>query len=144
MRFAGLGSGSAGNGILIATTSANVAVATTVLVDCGFTLQEAIARLARYQIQPPDLQAILVTHEHSDHIGGVERLARRFKIPIYLTRGTYMANRWQKPEELKFNSCTLAPQAIALSERQWLPGPVRYSQLSEYFYVNCLITLCNY
>ncbi|RCS59933.1 MBL fold metallo-hydrolase [Parvibium lacunae] len=108
MRLAGLGSGSAGNGILIAAGSSQpdslprADSTTTVLVDCGFTLKEAELRIARHGLDPAQLEAILVTHEHSDHVGGVERLARKYGLPIYLTRGTWLATRWSKPDALNF------------------------------------------
>ena len=82
MRFASLGSGSEGNGLVVE------AGATRVLMDCGFGLADSVARLARLGLQPADLAGIVVTHEHSDHIGGVGRLARKHRLPVWLTAGT--------------------------------------------------------
>ncbi len=82
MRFASLGSGSEGNGLVVE------AGATRVLMDCGFGLADSIARLARLGLQATDLAGIVVTHEHSDHIGGVGRLARKHRLPVWLTAGT--------------------------------------------------------
>lgn len=82
MRFACLGSGSEGNGLVVEAGS------TRVLLDCGFGLADSIARLARLRLQASDLAGIVVTHEHSDHIGGVGRLARKHKLPVWLTAGT--------------------------------------------------------
>jgi len=82
MRFASLGSGSEGNGLVVE------AGATRVLMDCGFGLADSIARLARLELQVTDLAGIVVTHEHSDHIGGVGRLARKHRLPVWLTAGT--------------------------------------------------------
>jgi len=82
MRFASLGSGSDGNGLVVEAGS------TRVLVDCGFGLADSVARLARLGLQVSDLAGIVVTHEHSDHIGGVGRLARKHKLPVWLTAGT--------------------------------------------------------
>ncbi len=82
MRFASLGSGSSGNATIVERGR------TRVMMDCGFTLTETKARLGRLGLSPADLAAIVVTHEHDDHLGGVARLARRFAIPVYLTRGT--------------------------------------------------------
>jgi phosphoribosyl 1,2-cyclic phosphodiesterase len=82
MRFASLGSGSEGNGLLVE------AGRTRVLMDCGFGLADSLARLARLGLQASDLAGIVVTHEHSDHIGGVGRLARKHKLPVWLTAGT--------------------------------------------------------
>ena len=82
MRFASLGSGSQGNSLVVE------AGATRLLLDCGFGLAATVNRLARLGLVPEDLCAIVVTHEHDDHIGGVARLARRYDIPIWLTPGT--------------------------------------------------------
>ena len=85
MRFASLGSGSEGNGLLVESG------ATRILVDCGFNLQETTRRLARLGLEPSDLAAVLITHEHDDHCGGVARLARRYDLRVYLTYGTLIA-----------------------------------------------------
>jgi phosphoribosyl 1,2-cyclic phosphodiesterase len=82
MRFASLGSGSEGNGLVVEAGS------TRVLMDCGFGLADSVVRLARLGLQVTDLAGIVVTHEHSDHIGGVGRLARKHKLPVWLTAGT--------------------------------------------------------
>jgi phosphoribosyl 1,2-cyclic phosphodiesterase len=85
IRFASLGSGSEGNGLLVECES------TRVLVDCGFNVTETLRRLARLGLTPDDLAAVLITHEHDDHAGGVARLARRYDLPVYLTYGTLAA-----------------------------------------------------
>jgi phosphoribosyl 1,2-cyclic phosphodiesterase len=82
MRFASLGSGSEGNGLVVEAGH------TRVLMDCGFGLADTVARLARLGLQPDELAGIVVTHEHGDHIGGVGRLARKYKLPVWLTAGT--------------------------------------------------------
>jgi phosphoribosyl 1,2-cyclic phosphodiesterase len=82
MRFASLGSGSSGNALLVEVG------ATRVLLDCGFGAAELKARLARLHLVPQDLDAVVVTHEHEDHAGGVPRLAKKFGVPVFLTYGT--------------------------------------------------------
>ncbi|MEO8344041.1 MAG: MBL fold metallo-hydrolase [Gallionella sp.] len=82
MRFSSLGSGSEGNALLVAVG------ATHVLMDCGFGLQDTVSRLARAGVAPEQLDGIVVTHEHGDHIGGVARLARKYNLPVWLTNGT--------------------------------------------------------
>jgi phosphoribosyl 1,2-cyclic phosphodiesterase len=90
MRFAMLGSGSKGNATLVE------AGGTRVLIDCGFTLAETESRLARLGVEAGSLDAILVTHEHGDHLSGVGRLARKHRIPVWMTHGTYAV--WKDPQ----------------------------------------------
>jgi len=85
IRFASLGSGSEGNGLLVESGT------TRILVDCGSRLSDTVKRLGRLGLSPSDLSAVLVTHEHDDHAGGVARFARRHDLPVYLTYGTLVA-----------------------------------------------------
>lgn len=64
---------------------------TRVLVDCGFSLRATEQRLAAAGLSARQLSAILVTHEHTDHVSGVQRLARRYQLPVYMTAGTRRA-----------------------------------------------------
>lgn len=82
MRFCSLGSGSEGNGLVVEAGS------TRVLLDCGFGLADCVTRLFRVGLQAEALTGIVVTHEHGDHIGGVGRLARKYRLPVWLTAGT--------------------------------------------------------
>jgi len=82
MRFASLGSGSRGNATLISQGK------TTILVDCGFSARETEKRMHTLEVDASNLTAIIVTHEHSDHIGGVRVLARKYNLPVYATAGT--------------------------------------------------------
>ncbi len=85
MRFTSLGSGSAGNALVVERGG------TRVMMDCGFTIAGTTERLARVGLAPSDLTALVVTHEHTDHLGGVARFAKRHAIPVYLTRGTALS-----------------------------------------------------
>lgn len=87
MRFASLGSGSRGNGTLIEHGN------TCLLVDCGFSAREAEKRLEQLGKSAHDISAVLITHEHSDHISGVGPLARKYQLPVWATTGTFFADR---------------------------------------------------
>ena len=93
MKFASLGSGSDGNALLIAAESSSAS--TVVMLDCGFSVKETAQRLDRLGVAPTDVSGIVVTHEHSDHVGGVFKLARKYRIPVWLTYGTFCAVKKQ-------------------------------------------------
>ncbi|HEY9148164.1 MAG TPA: MBL fold metallo-hydrolase [Gammaproteobacteria bacterium] len=82
MRFALLGSGSKGNATLVEKGS------TRLLIDCGFSLKELERRMLRLGVEVSSLSAVLVTHEHNDHIAGVGALARKYGKPVWLSAGT--------------------------------------------------------
>jgi len=85
VRFASLASGSKGN-CLVAEAGAS-----RVLIDCGLSPRETARRLARLGLAPGDLCAILVTHEHDDHVGQAYPFAAQHALPLYLTHGTLRA-----------------------------------------------------
>ncbi|MCH8266511.1 MAG: MBL fold metallo-hydrolase [Acidobacteria bacterium] len=82
IRMAVLGSGSSGNCTFLATERVKV------LIDAGLSGRDTLRRLASIGEKPESLQAILVTHEHSDHISGLARLASHYKIPVYVSSPT--------------------------------------------------------
>lgn len=127
IRFASLGSGSRGNALIVDAGD------TRVLVDCGFSQRSAGVRLSRLGVSADQLTAILVTHEHGDHVGGVLALARRHRLPVYLTHGTCAA-AW--PREAALPDCRLidgeTPFSIAGLEVQPFPVPHDARQPVQY------------
>ena len=85
MRFASLGSGSRGNATLVASGR------TTLLIDCGFSMREVCLRLESLDQEPAAISAVLVTHEHADHVQGIGALARKYRLPVWATTGTLAA-----------------------------------------------------
>lgn len=83
MRFASLGSGSRGNAALVQAGE------TCVLLDCGFSVRELENRCRQLEVDPAAIDAVLVTHEHGDHIKGVGALARKYGMPVWMTHGTW-------------------------------------------------------
>lgn len=89
MRVCSLGSGSSGNATVVEAGEGTTR--TRLLIDCGFSLRELQARLARAGLAAENLDAVFVTHEHSDHVGCALALARRFGIALWTSRGTWRA-----------------------------------------------------
>jgi phosphoribosyl 1,2-cyclic phosphodiesterase len=116
MRFRVLGSGSRGNATIIESGN------TRVLVDNGFTLKEIEQRSSSVDFSLESLDAILVTHEHGDHIKGVGPLARRYQLPVYATHGTFRTGKCGKLDVCN----TIKPhgETFRIGEMQIKPIPV--------------------
>ena len=82
-----LASGSKGNCTVVSSSG------THLLVDAGLSCRELLRRMILCGLDPHTIDAILITHEHTDHIGGLHVLAKRLKIPVYITGPTYHAYR---------------------------------------------------
>jgi phosphoribosyl 1,2-cyclic phosphodiesterase len=87
IRFSVLASGSGGNACYVETENAKV------LIDAGLSCREIERRLERVGIVPTSLDALIVTHEHTDHIRGAGPLARRYDLPLYINRKTFETGR---------------------------------------------------
>ncbi|HUF19038.1 MAG TPA: MBL fold metallo-hydrolase [Thermoanaerobaculia bacterium] len=92
MLIAPLGSGSAGNSYFFESDD------TRILIDAGFGPRETEKRLRSVERSLEHVRAILITHEHYDHIRGAAAIARKFAIPIYLSEGTLGASRIDRQE----------------------------------------------
>lgn len=99
MRVNCLASGSRGNASLIE------AEGRTLLVDCGLSLQELERRMRHLGLGPDCLDAVLVTHEHADHLKGVPALARKYGLPVWMTAGTRSAGRCDGLEGVRVFHC---------------------------------------
>ena len=96
IRFASLGSGSRGNSLVVDAGD------TRLLLDCGFSVRAMVDRLARLSMAPEEIDGIVVSHEHGDHVAGVRRFAGRFGIPVYLTYGTRQGIEQDSPSSLDY------------------------------------------
>lgn len=85
LQFCPLFSGSSGNALYVGTDR------TKILIDAGLSGAKITAELAQIGVSPQELSAILVTHEHADHISGVGVLSRRYRLPVYASLGTWAA-----------------------------------------------------
>jgi phosphoribosyl 1,2-cyclic phosphodiesterase len=94
VRFTVLASGSKGNATVLCGGE------TRILVDCGLSCRELFRRMRLAGEEPEALSAIIITHEHADHVGGVAVTARKLGIPVYFTEGTHRAwMRWLSPRK---------------------------------------------
>ena len=127
IRFASLGSGSAGNALVVESGE------TRLMVDCGFGLRDTQTRLARLGLAPADISGILVTHEHSDHVGGVFSFARRHGLPVWLTYGTLAASGGVAPEV----DCRVidSHEPLVIGDLEVFPFPVPHDAREPVQYV---------
>lgn len=116
-RFASLGSGSRGNATLVEAGE------TCLLVDCGFPARDFVARCEALGFDPARLDAILVTHEHGDHVRGVGAVARRFGIPVWMTPGTRAAADPGRVDSLNLFHSHAGAFRIGAVEVQPVPVP---------------------
>ena len=92
VRLTVLASGSKGNSTVISGGR------TRILLDCGLSCRELFRRMRLAGEEPETLDAIVITHEHSDHVSGLAVTARKLGIPVYFTEGTHRAwMRWLSP-----------------------------------------------
>jgi len=119
MRLASLGSGSKGNATLVHLGDQ------LFLVDCGFSARQITTRLARLGLAPGDITALLVTHEHSDHMRGVKTLSHKFNIPVYASHGTlkamdfpFAAHGFDSHESFAVGNVQVVPVAVPHDARE--------------------------
>jgi phosphoribosyl 1,2-cyclic phosphodiesterase len=113
VRFTVLASGSKGNSTVVTGGR------TRILVDCGLSCRELFRRMKLMEEEPETLNAILITHEHSDHVGGVAVTARKLGIPVYFTEGTHRAwMRWLSPRKQMTYAQWLEQTRKQAAERQ--------------------------
>jgi phosphoribosyl 1,2-cyclic phosphodiesterase len=94
MRMTVLASGSKGNSTLVSSSR------TRILVDAGLSCRELLKRMQMANEDPAAIDALLITHEHQDHVQGVAVLARKLGVPVYFTQATHRAwMRWMTPQK---------------------------------------------
>lgn len=84
LRYSSLSSSSSGNAFYVSNSDKNASI----LIDCGISCKKILEKLSFLKENPHKLKGIFITHEHSDHIKGVDVLARKLQIPIFATKGT--------------------------------------------------------
>lgn len=118
MRFACLGSGSKGNAWLVESGS------TRVMLDCGFGVRDMSARLGRLGLDMAEVSAVVLTHEHSDHVRGALAFARKTGRPIWATHGCLaMIEAFDSLERVDARPID-SHAAIAIGDLQLQPFPV--------------------
>jgi phosphoribosyl 1,2-cyclic phosphodiesterase len=85
-----LGSGSSGNATLVRSKR------TAILIDAGFSLRQIKLRMAGAKFDPGDLDAVIVSHEHIDHVCGLRVLCKRHRLPVYTSEATSLAGRFEE------------------------------------------------
>lgn len=112
LNFCSLYSGSSGNSLFVETEN------TKILVDAGMSCKKIVEALDSIEVNPSTIDAILVTHEHSDHVKGISTISKKFDIPVFSTKETFEA---------------MPTQTEKLSEKN-----INYFNPSEKFYIKDL------
>ena len=119
LRFASLASGSAGNCMVVEKNS------TRLMLDCGLSTRETVKRLQLLGLEPQQLSAILISHEHDDHAKGAFKFAAQFQIPIWLSHGTYkMCERYLPNDETLQCNIMSSHHAFVIQDIEVNPFPV--------------------
>lgn len=112
MRVTALSSGSKGNAVLVEGRDG------ALLVDAGLSARDLLARIALAGADPAAIEAVLVTHEHTDHVRGLDAFVKRLEIPVYATSGTiaeFLLHR--KPSKQAITTCAVrALEPFAVGE----------------------------
>jgi len=130
MKITVLGSGSTGNAVLISSGRTNV------LVDAGLSAREVLKRLAEMGVAADDLDGILITHEHADHIAGLRVLLASVECPVYIsgpTQDAYYSTRAGKDGEGESTKrrAALRDQAVEIeSTREFRIGDIDFEPFS--------------
>lgn len=93
LNFCSLYSGSSGNSLFVQSEKTNI------LVDAGVSCKKIVSALESIDINPDSISAILITHEHKDHIAGLATISKKYNIPVYANEMT-----WKFIEQDKLNS----------------------------------------
>lgn len=124
LRFSSLASGSSGNATLVEAWGGPDERPTRVLVDCGLGPRRLAAALARRGCSPRELDAVFVTHEHSDHVGGVLALQRRHALAVWTSAGTWAAATARRPTTPCAAEVALDGQTIVIGRLRLIPFAV--------------------
>ena len=99
LKFCSLYSGSSGNSSLVQSKNINI------LIDAGVSGKKIVDALASINIAAENISAILVTHEHSDHVQSIATLSKKYNIPVYANKKTWDAMKDKKDKILNENIC---------------------------------------
>ena len=119
LRLRSLGSGSTGNATVIEATGLRTR---RLLIDCGMSLRVLSQRLGQAGLEPGQIDAIFITHEHADHIGCAQRLSGQWRIPVWMSEGTWRASKLSFETPLLRLACS--DQPIDLGELYLAPFAV--------------------
>ena len=116
LQFSVLSSGSRANSTLVRSAS------NTVLIDCGLSLREIELRIRQLDAEPSAIEAIVISHEHTDHTSGVRLFVKRYGIPVYMNRATAKAAKFETGEYIPFESGT----RFSIGDLSFNPVPISH------------------
>jgi phosphoribosyl 1,2-cyclic phosphodiesterase len=127
LRYTSLGSGSEGNALVVEAVADDGQVRGRVLLDCGFGARELTRRLQARGLAPEQFDAVLVTHEHADHLGSAYSVAQRHQVCVMASHGTMEAANdivGQQKLDTRLQRRLCSHASFALGELEIHPFPV--------------------
>lgn len=131
MRFCSIASGSSGNCIYVGSGN------THILIDVGCSKKKIVEGLKGLDLDLKDIDALFITHEHSDHIGGLKVLLKNSEMPVYATRGTFDGIKDKDTNSLladRGKNIVKAEESVSLKELTVKPFEVSHDALEPVCY----------
>lgn len=89
---------------------------TKILIDCGISCRMAVSALSDIGISPDEIDAIFVTHEHTDHTKGISLFSKKFNIPVYANSATWSCMRGSLPGVAEENVCVIEEESVKIGD----------------------------
>lgn len=99
---------------------------TKILIDCGISCKMAVSALCDIGISPDEIDAVFVTHEHSDHIKGINLFSKRFDVPVYANSATWTSMREILSEVSEKNVCIIEEEAVRIGDINVCAFPISH------------------
>ena len=128
LRICSLRSSSKGNCTVVFSDT------TKILIDCGISCKMAVSALSDIGISPEEIDAVFVTHEHSDHIKGISLFSKKFNVPVYANSATWTSMRETLSGVSEENVCIIEENAVMVGDINICAFPISHDAVNPVGY----------